>query len=74
MSGVDPGFPVAGGANRSGGGVQHTKISEKLHEIDKKFWAVGGCAPCAPALNPPMHVSAIATTPVTVTQRNNDMH
>ena len=46
-AGVDPGFPVGGGADPLGEGAPtyyFVKISEKLHEIEK-IWDCRGAAP-----------------------------
>ena len=53
--GADPGFPVGGGADPLEG-RQHTILSNfpKNCMKSRKFWAVGGRAPGAPPLNPPL--------------------
>ena len=55
-TGVDPGFPVGGGANPSGGAPTYdfAKFCEKLYEIEKILGRRGGRAPEAPPLNPPL--------------------
>ena len=43
-SGADPGFPIGGGANCTGGAptTEFAKFSKKLHEIEKNSDLVGG--------------------------------
>ena len=54
MAGVDPGFPIRGGANHPEGAPTYhfAKFSKKQHEIEKilgRRW----CS-AAPALDPPL--------------------
>ena len=55
LTGADAGFPVGGGADPLGG-RQHTILLNfpKNCMKSRKFWAVGGGAPGAPPLNPPL--------------------
>ena len=58
LAGVDPGFPVGGGANPPGEEGAPTydfaKFREKLHEIETILGCRGGRVPGAPPLNPPL--------------------
>ena len=44
LTGADPGFPVGGGANPSGGGHQHTNLPDfpKNYMKLRNFWSVVG--------------------------------
>ena len=62
IPGADPGFPVGGGANSSGGALTYnfTKIFQKICMKLRKFWAVGGHARSAP-LDPPLYTTTYHT-------------
>ena len=65
-TGADPGFPVGRVPTYQGGtNIRFCHIFQKNCMKLRKFWAVGGCAPGVPPLDPPLprQVHPLAGTP-----------